>query len=107
MTSPVAPTFATPNIALEQRDDGSMLLRSRDQLGPYANSVAEAFRAAAAEHPDRVLASRRGADDELITLTYGEARARADALAQAFLDLGLGADRPIMILSGNSLEHLT
>jgi feruloyl-CoA synthase len=107
MTSPGAPTFAAPDIALEPREDGSMLLQSRDQLGPYANSVAEAFRACAAAHPDRLLASQRGADDELVTLTYGEARARADALAQAFLDLGLGPDRPIMILSGNSLEHLT
>ncbi len=41
-----------------------------------------------------------------ITLTYGEARRRADALAQAFLDLGLGPERPLMILSGNSLAHL-
>ena len=39
-------------------------------------------------------------------LSYGEARARADALAQAFLELGLGPDRPLMVLSGNSVEHL-
>jgi feruloyl-CoA synthase len=39
-------------------------------------------------------------------LTYGEARRKADALAQAFLDLGLGPEKPVMILSGNSVEHL-
>ncbi len=38
-------------------------------------------------------------------LTYRDARDRARRLAQAFLDRGLSADRPIAILSGNSLEH--
>ena len=31
---------------------------------------------------------------------------KADALAGAFRDLGLGPDKPVMILSGNSLAHL-
>ncbi len=42
----------------------------------------------------------------LAALSYGEARANADALAQALLDLGLGPERPLMVLSGNSIEHL-
>ena len=36
----------------------------------------------------------------------GEARAQADALGQALLDRGLGPDRPVLVLSGNSVEHL-
>ncbi len=39
-------------------------------------------------------------------ISFGEARAQADALAQSFLDLGLNAQRPVMVLSGNSIEHL-
>jgi feruloyl-CoA synthase len=31
---------------------------------------------------------------------------QADALAQSLLELGLNAQRPVMVLSGNSLEHL-
>src|SRR5579859_2019478 len=57
-------------------------------------------------HPDRPLAAQRDQSDTWVPLTYGEARRRADALAQAFLDLGLGPERPIMVLSGNSVEHL-
>ena len=64
------------------------------------------LRARAAEHPDRPLAAQRDVNDRWVELSYGEARVRADALAQAFVDLGLGPDRPVMILSGNSLEHL-
>jgi feruloyl-CoA synthase len=41
-----------------------------------------------------------------VTVSYGEARAKADALADALLDLGLGPDKPLMVLSGNSVEHL-
>ena len=59
------------------------------------------LRERAAEHPDRPLAVHGG-----VTLTYGEAKQRSDALAGAFSALGLGPDKPVMILSGNSLEHL-
>jgi feruloyl-CoA synthase len=127
-------TFAAPDIAAERRADGTVILRSRTALGSVEPSVPEVLRARAAAHPDRPLAAerggwdpeRRGGDpergggdpergtgeserddgDRWIPLTYGDARRRADALAQAFLDLGLGPQRPLMILSGNSLAHL-
>ncbi len=60
----------------------------------------------AAEHPDRPLAAQRDQDDQWVTLTYGDAERKSQALAQAFTDRGLGSDKPLMILSGNSLEHL-
>src|SRR4051812_29984619 len=93
--------FAPPRVLAEERDDGAILLRSADPLGEYAPSMAHTFRAGAEAHPDRVLAARGGA-----TLRWGEARERADAIAQALLDHGLGPRRPLMVLSGNSLEHL-
>jgi feruloyl-CoA synthase len=98
--------FAPPSVVVERRDDGAMLLRASQELGEYAPSLAHLFREHAAEHPDRVLAAQR-ADDGWMRLAWGQARARADAVAQALLDARLGPDRPLMILSGNSLEHLT
>jgi feruloyl-CoA synthase len=68
--------------------------------------VPAVLRARAAEHPDRALAAQRDQQDRWVELSYGEARTKADALAQAFVDLGLGPDRAVMILSGNSVEHL-
>lgn len=100
------PTFQTPNISIERRDDGAIIMRSNDELPPYPDSIIEALRRRAAEHPDRILATQLGDDGQRIALTYGEARAQADALAQAFIDRELGPDRPVMVLSGNSLEHL-
>jgi feruloyl-CoA synthase len=97
--------FSPPCIAAERRPDGSTLLASEEPLGAYAPSMAHVFRHHATEHPDRLLAAERDGDGWR-ELTWGEARATADALAQAFLDRGLGPDRPLMVLSGNSLAHL-
>src|SRR5690606_27520073 len=58
----------------------------------------------ARERPDQVwLAVRDGADWR--RLTYAAALDRVRALAQAILDLGLSAERPVAILSENSIEH--
>jgi feruloyl-CoA synthase len=51
-----------------------------------------------------LLLAERGADG-WSHLTWGEARRRADRLAQGLLARGL-ADRPVLLLSGNSREHL-
>lgn len=99
-------TFAAPDVSIEHRDDGSFILRSTHRLPSYENSISEVLRQRAAAHPDRALAAQRDESDRWVPLSYGEARAKADALAQAFLDLGLDAGRPVMVLSGNSVEHL-
>ena len=39
-------------------------------------------------------------------LTYGDALAKVRCLGQALLDCRLSAERPLAILSGNSVEHL-
>jgi feruloyl-CoA synthase len=99
-------TFAAPDIAMQTRADGAIILSSRQALGTSETSMAAVLRTRAAAHPDRPLAAQRDEQDRWVPLTYGEARARADAIAQSFIDLGLGPERPLMILSGNSVEHL-
>jgi feruloyl-CoA synthase len=99
-------TFALPDIEMERRDDGSVVLRSRTPLTDFEPSITAVLRRRAAEHPDRPLAGQRGAEDHWVALSYGEAASKADVLAAALRDLGLGPDKPIMVLSGNSLSHL-
>jgi feruloyl-CoA synthase len=99
--------FAPPRIEAERRADGAILVRSAEPLGEVAPSLAHLFRAGSEAHPDRVLAAQRpSGGDGWETLTWGEARSRADAIAQALLEHGLGPERPLLVLSGNSLEHL-
>jgi feruloyl-CoA synthase len=83
-----------------------MLLRSEEPLGEHERSIAHVMRRWADRHPERVLATAPDGDGRRRSLTFGEARAQADSLAQSLLDRGLTAETPVMVLSGNSLEHL-
>ncbi|WP_100499805.1 feruloyl-CoA synthase [Geodermatophilus chilensis] len=98
-------TFAAPRIESDRLTDGRVLLRSAEPLAEHPVSVVHEFRRHGDEHPERLLVAERGADGEWARLTWGEARAQADRLAQGLLDRGL-ADRPVMVLSGNSRMHL-
>jgi feruloyl-CoA synthase len=42
-----------------------------------------------------------------VRISYAQMLQRVQAVGQALVDLGLSADRPVAILSGNDLEHLT
>jgi feruloyl-CoA synthase len=98
--------FAAPDIARTDRPDGSILLESRDLLAPYARSLGDLLRAGSRAHPDRLLITRvSGRGPNGGRYTWGEAKDAAHALAQALLDHGLSADRPLLVLSGNSIEH--
>ncbi len=99
-------TFVPPDIDVERRDDGSVVLASRQAPADAESSITAVLRRLAADHPDRPLAAQRNAEDRWLTLTYGEAQRRSRALAEAFAGLGLGPAKPLMVLSGNSLEHL-
>jgi feruloyl-CoA synthase len=96
--------FSPAAIGREDGAGGSVVLRSRHRLSPYPATVVEAFAARAREHPERVLVAQRNGDGWRVLL-WGEAAAQVEAVAQSLLDRGV-AGRPVMILSGNSIEHL-
>lgn len=98
--------YAVPRIRRHDRPDGTVLLESAVPLEPPARGVAEWLRHWAAVDPDAVLVAERGPDGSWRRRTYGEVRAAADAIGQALLDRELSAERPLMILSGNSIGHL-
>ena len=97
--------FLSRDVALERRADGTMVLRSRHALPPYERHIPALLDKWARQAPDRVwLAQRRGPQRQWLTLSYAAAKAQVDAITQALLDRGFGPDRPVMILSGNSIE---
>jgi len=94
------------DIALERRPDHTLVLRSRLPLDPHEPHLPAYLHRWAGRAPDRTwLAQRRGPDRTWRRVSYGAARAAVDALSQALIDRGLGPGRPVMLLSGNSLEH--
>jgi feruloyl-CoA synthase len=94
---------------VEQRPDGTLLLRSTEPLGPYPARLTDALERWAAEAPERTFIAkrRRGGlqDGEWERISYAQMLARARSIGQALVDRGLSADRPIAILSDNDLEH--
>src|SRR5579863_934972 len=97
--------FAVPNIVSEPAGDGCLLLRSAEPLGEYPRTVLHSLRAWAERDPGHPLIAERAAGG-WATASYGEAVAVAESIGQGLLDLGLDPDRPLMILSGNSIGHL-
>jgi feruloyl-CoA synthase len=92
------------DIVVERRADGCVLLRSPHALGPYPRKLTERLEFWAAEAPGRLfLAQRDGAGWR--TLSYGQARERARRVGQYLLEQQLSAERPLVVLSGNDLEH--
>jgi feruloyl-CoA synthase len=94
------------DIAVEQRDDGVIVLKSRIPLKAYEKHIPASLAKWAELAPERIwLAQRTGAERQWRKLSYGEAKHAVDGLTQGLLNLKLEPGRPIAILSGNSIEH--
>ncbi|MDP1966275.1 MAG: AMP-binding protein [Reyranella sp.] len=97
--------FLSRDIKVERRGDGTVVLQSNHPLKSYARHIPALLAKWAAEAPDRLwLAQRRGPDRDWLKLPYAEAKKQVDAVTQALLDRGFGPDKPVMILSSNSIE---
>jgi len=94
-----------PKIYSQRRADGSFIIRSLYDLGQMHRSIAHLLEQRASEHPARNLLAQRTPQGPWRFITYGEMNQRASAIAQALLDRGMGPDTPLLILSGNSIEH--
>jgi len=96
--------FGPVAIACDALPGGGYRQRSRIALASYTPSLGRMFRAAVEARPDRVFLAER-AGDNWRTLTYAACRPMVDAIAAAFIERGLSAERPVMVLSGNGVDH--
>jgi feruloyl-CoA synthase len=96
--------FAPAKVEVDRRADGALVLRSPQKLQPYARCLGEHLARWAREAPERCfLAERAGAVWR--RLSYGDALAQARAIGAALLARGLSAERPVLVLSDNSIDH--
>ena len=100
-----AELFVEPAVILEDRPDGSRLFRSALALPDYSRCSGEWLERWAAETPDAILIAERGADGEWVKVSYGEALARVYRIAAWLLGQNLSPERPVLVLSDNSIEH--
>ncbi len=99
-------SFPSARMAVEERADGTLIVTPETELGPYVPNLLLELERQAGERPDQpYLMEREGGDGEWLAQTYRETRRDAHAVAQWLLDNGVGPDRSLLILSGNSIRH--
>ena len=108
MTAQMAPfrpvRLGSFTATLDARDDGTAIVRPTEALGPYPRSIVDALETWAGKTPDAMLIADRDGD-AWRKLTYADVMARIPPLAQALLDAGVSVERPLIVISGNEIEH--
>ncbi len=100
-----------PDVSVDRRPDGTVYLWANQPPGARPQSIPHLLDQRASDHPQRPYLRQRlpAAPGETIgpwrAVSYGDAKTISDSLAQALIDMGLGPDAPLMILSSNSIEH--
>src|SRR4051812_15653358 len=97
-------SFGDPAVTIERRDDGTIYLRPKTPLGDYPVRITDRLHHWAQAAPDRIfMAERVGAGWREIT--YAQLLTSARRIASALLARDLSPEKPVMILSGNSIDH--
>src|SRR5688572_26741868 len=97
------------SIDKEMRPDGSVLIRSTIPLEPGPVKLTERLEHWAEVSPDKVFLGQRQVtqtgNEVWNTITYRETLKKVRSLGQALLNRSVSKERPIIILSENSIEH--
>lgn len=97
--------FATPEIQAHWRPDGSLVLRSKRELGAMVAGTGHWLEKWGGEDPSRPFLAERNAGCGWRRVSYGEALGQARAVGQALLDRRLDAATSILILADNGIDH--
>ena len=103
-------TFGVTRVALRDGVPGTHYLRAEQDLQPFPERLTDRLQHWAKVKPTHTFMARRvkNADGTLGDwkhVTYAEAWQTARSIAQGLINRGLNAERPVAILSENSLEH--
>lgn len=105
-TAPFRPVrFAPVDIDVQHRPDGTLVVSNKLPLQALpVRQMGDYLRRHARQSPDHTFLAEPS-DDGWTRISYAQARSRVDALSQWMLDLDLPDNRPIMVLSENSIHH--
>jgi feruloyl-CoA synthase len=98
-------SFGDPAVSIERTGDGIIYLRPNQTLGDYPRRLTDRLHRWAQERPDRTFMAERVAGGGWRSLTYAELLVASRHIASALLARGLSAEKPVVILSGNSIDH--
>ena len=103
-------TFGVTRVVLTAGSNGVQYLLADQPLDNYALRITDRLVHWAHTRPEQTFIARRvknadGSSGDWRHISYARALASARNIAQALLDRGLNAERPVAILSENDLEH--
>jgi feruloyl-CoA synthase len=98
-------SFGDPEVSIERRDDGTIYLRPSRALGDYPVRITDRLHHWVQTAPDRIFMAERDGSGGWRAITYAQLLTSTRTIASALLARGLSADKPVVILSGNSIDH--
>ena len=104
--APLRPiSFGDPAVSIDRRDDGTIYLRPKMALGEYPRRLTDRLHHWVKERPNRIFMAERDTGGGWRQVTYAQLLASSRHIGSALLARGLSAEKPIVILSGNSIDH--
>ena len=102
--------FGVTRVTLRDGKPGTHYLQADQALAPYPNRLTDRLQQWAQTRPAQTFMARRvkladGTLGDWKHIDYAEAWRTARCIAQALINRGLSTERPVVILSENSLEH--
>ncbi len=102
--------FGVTRVSLKDGVPGTHYLKADQELQTYPDRLTDRLQHWATNKPDQTLFARRvkladGSLGDWRHVSYADAWKTARNIAQALINRGLNAERPVVILSENSLEH--
>jgi feruloyl-CoA synthase len=103
-------SFGVTEVQLREHHSGVQYLRAKKPLKPYPERITDRLVHWASTRPQQAMLARRvarvdGSTGDWQYVSYERAMQAARSIAQAVLNRGLSAERPVAILSENSIEH--
>ncbi|NIY76495.1 feruloyl-CoA synthase [Thalassospira sp. HF15] len=92
-------------VSVSKKDNGTIYIRSAETPDDYPRAITDKLDEWAEKTPDRLFLADRDKTGGWQKRSYLETRNEVRNLAQYLIGQDLSEDRPVLILSGNSLEH--
>ena len=102
--------FGIDRVEVVEHDGECVYLQAEQALSPYPHTITERFIHWGHHNSEKTLFAQRcvldnGQLGDWVKVSYAQALETARQLGQALLNRNLSEDRPVLILSENSLEH--
>lgn len=97
--------FGISGVQVSQEQDGTIRVKTAQALDDYPERLTDRLHFWAAQAPDRTYMAKRDKAGNWRHISYAQALEAARHIGQGLLNRGLSADRPVLILSENDLEH--